>query len=163
MSWLSTLFNGNSSVNKAATGLTSTGSQLTGAGQADTGAASNFFQNILNGGASKVLAPQISSIQKQGQQQLQTLSQFGNRSGGTNAAAQQVGSNTNANINDLIASLTGSSAQSLGSLGTNLLNIGSNDTLGGAQLTLQNKSMFDQLLASIGQGAGSAATKSLFS
>lgn len=159
MSWLSDLFHGDKTATKASDSLLNTGSQATGQGFADTGDASNFFHSILNGDTSKVLAPQISSIQKQGQQKLQTLSQFGNRSGGTNAEAATTGDTTRSSINDMVSSLLGTSASGLASLGSNLLNTGTNATGQGAQISLQNKSMIDQLLNSVGSGAGAALTK----
>jgi hypothetical protein len=153
MSWLSTLFNGNSTVNNASSSLLNTGASTTGAGMADTSAASSFFNSILSGNM-KSLAPQVGAITKQGQQQKQTLSQFGNRSGGTNAQAQSIGDTTTANINSLFQGASTSAANSLGSLGTNLLGIGTNATDAGASLSLQNKSLFSQLLSQFANGAG---------
>jgi uncharacterized protein YejL (UPF0352 family) len=159
MSWLSSLFSGDKGVNNAASSLMGTGAAATAQGMGDIGSASTFWNNILQGNAAKSLAPQIGSIRKQGQQKIQTLSQFGNRGGGTNAAAASVGDTTNANINDLIASLTGSAASNLGNLGSNLLNTGVSATQSGAQLKMQNKSLFSDLLNQAASGAGSALTK----
>lgn len=159
MSWVSDLFHGDKTATNASNSLLNTGATATGEGQTASSDALNFFHSLLNGGASKTLAPQISSIQKQGSQKLQTLSQFGNRSGGTNSEAQTTGDTTRSSINDLIASLTGSAASSEASLGTNLLGIGTSSTGEGAQLSLENKSLVDSLLQSVGAGAGSALTK----
>jgi hypothetical protein len=158
MSWLSSLFSGDKTATNASNSLLNTGAQATGQGFGDVSSASNFFNSILSGNSS-VLAPQIGSIQKQGQQQKQTLSQFGNRGGGTNAEAQTIGDSTKSSINDLITQLTGTAASSLGSLGSSLLNTGTNATSQGAQISLQNKSLIDSLLQSVGAGAGSALTK----
>ena len=125
MSFLSGLFGGsNPTLNNQLGQLGQIAGSATQSGQADTNAASTFFQSLLQGGGTKVLAPQIAGIQKQGQQQLQTLSQFGNRSGGINAAGQQSADQSRASVNDLITSLTGGAASSLGSLGTSLQGIG---------------------------------------
>ena len=125
MSFLSSLFGGsNPTLNQQMGTLGTIAGTATSAGQADISSASNLWNQILAGDTSKILAPQTSAIQKQGQQKLQALSQFGTRSGGTAAEAATTGDTTKANINDLIASLTGSAASSLGSMGQNLLNTG---------------------------------------
>lgn len=162
MSWLSSLFSGDKSVSKAASSLMTTGTQATGQGMADVGAASNFFNQILSGGASRVLAPQISSIEKQQQQQVQSAGQFGTRSGGTAASMQAAGDVTRGQINDLIASMTGTAASNLSSIGTNLLGIGTGASQAGAQLQAQNKSLFSTLLSDVGSGFGKAAGTALF-
>jgi hypothetical protein len=158
MSWLSTLFSGDKTATNASNSLINTGNVATNAGLSDTTSASKFFQGILNGNYSS-LAPAISGIQKQGSQSLQTLSQFGNRSGGTNAKAQTAQDTTRSSINDLIAQLTGTAASNLGSLGSSLLNTGTSATTSGAGISLQNKSLVDQLLNSVGSGVGAGLVK----
>lgn len=158
MSWLSSLFEGDPTATAASKGLINTGATATGAGLADTTDASKFYQGLMSGNTS-VVAPQINAIQKQGSQALQTASQFGNRSGGTNASAQMAQDSTRSSINDLIAQLTGTGASTLASLGSNLLNTGTRSTAQGADISLQNKSIVNQLLQSVGAGVGSAATK----
>lgn len=96
-------------------------------GEGDIGAASGFDQALLSGNQAeeaKLLAPQISNIQKQGQQQIKTAGEFGDRSGGTNAAAQTNIDSQRANVSDMIAKLTGGAASDLGSLGTSTLGLG---------------------------------------
>jgi hypothetical protein len=162
MSWLSTLFTGNSSgLSNAASSLSSTGSTATQSGLADTKQAGDFYSTLLSGNTSaigKLLAPQINNLQKSGQQQVQSLAQFGNRSGGTNAAAANIGNSTRAGVNDMISSLTGSAASGLGSLGSNLLGQGIGATNSSA-------SIYDQILKNqqnsilgkgIGAGVGAA-------
>lgn len=64
------------------------------AGAANLGTASNYFNAILSGDPTKMsqaLAPQISAIQNQTSQGVNTLNQFGSRSGGTAAAVSQEG------------------------------------------------------------------------
>lgn len=101
----------------------------TSVGEGDVSNASQFFNTLLNGNSAeeaKLLAPQISTMQKQGQQKLQTTSEFGNRSGGVNASNQQTGDDTRSNVDDMISKLTGDAANSEASLGENLLNTGLN-------------------------------------
>lgn len=101
----------------------------TSVGEGDVSAASSFDQDLLGGDESKIsklLAPQISTMQKQGQQKLATTSQFGDRSGGVNASNQQTTDTTRANIDDSISRLTGDAAKDIGTLGTSTLGIGLN-------------------------------------
>jgi hypothetical protein len=106
---------------------------------------SNFAQQLLQGGDTQLVAPQVSQIQQQAGQQRATSAQFGTRSGGTAAANQMIDTNTNQQINNLMAALTGTGLQAelaanqaLGNLGlgsqaiattaaTNVANISSRD------------------------------------
>lgn len=122
--------------------LTSFGSGL---GTSDLGAASNFWRTILGGdqqAISKLLAPQISDIQKRGQEQIQTESQFGNRSGGTNAANQQNIDTQRQQVEQMIAGLTGEAAGQVGQLGE----FGINTSLSANQ---QRADMAQELLQNI--------------
>lgn len=134
MSFLSGLFGGsNPTLNSQIGTLGNLGNSSVTSGQQNQNTASSFFNSILSGDADKVLAPQIAGIKGQGQQQKQTLSQFGNRGGGTNATAQMSDDTTRKGINDLIASLTGSAATNLASLGTT--QVGQGLSAYGAQAT----------------------------
>lgn len=128
MSFFGSLFGGqNQTLNAAIPQYGSISSFGVGQGENDINAASGFWSNILSGDPTKigqVLGPQIQAIQGQGQQQKQTLGQFGNRSGGTNATAQTIGDTTRSNVNNLVGNLTGAAANNLGSMGTNLLGQG---------------------------------------
>ncbi len=96
-------------------------------GEEATATANNFWTSILSGDPTKisqVLGPQMSAINKQGQQNKKTLSEFGNRGGGTNAAAQNIDDTTRSSINDLISKLTGGAAGALGASGSSLLAAG---------------------------------------
>ncbi len=99
----------------------------TSVGEGDIGAASGFYNDLLGGNQAKeaqLLAPEISGIQKRGQQQIQTAAQFGNRAGGTNAAAQNNIDTQRASVDDMISKLTGGAASNLASIGSNALNTG---------------------------------------
>lgn len=68
-----------------------TGEAQTKEGAGGLSKAANYFQTLMSGNRaqmSQLLAPQISSIKGQSAQKMATASQFGNRSGGTNAALQ---------------------------------------------------------------------------
>ncbi len=99
----------------------------TSVGEGDVSAASDFDKALLSGNQAKeaaLLAPEISGIQKRGQQQIQTAAQFGNRGGGTNASAQNNIDTQRASVDDMIAKLTGKAASDVGSLGASSLNTG---------------------------------------
>lgn len=147
---------------QTATDLTGIGSGATSAGFSDTSQASDFWSAILSGDMSKissVLGPEFGAIQSQAQQSIDTAGQFGNRSGGTNAAIQNTTNTTRANESNLIGNLTGQAASQLGTLGTNLLNTGLSATEGAfsADTTLhnENQSMWNDIFNSIGQVASS--------
>jgi hypothetical protein len=150
--------------NQTATDLTGIGSGATSAGFSDTSQASDFWSAILSGDMSKissVLGPEFGAIQSQAQQSIDTAGQFGNRSGGTNAAIQNTTNTTRANESNLIGNLTGQAASQLGTLGTNLLNTGLSATEGAfsADTTLhtENQSMWNDIFNSIGQVVSGAA------
>jgi hypothetical protein len=101
----------------------------TSVGEGDISAASGFEEGLLSGNGAeeaKLLAPEISNVQKQGQQQINTAAQFGDRSGGTNASAQNNIDTQRANVNNMVSQLTGGAATTLGNLGTSTLNTGLN-------------------------------------
>ena len=103
------------------------GNFATTAGESDITSANNFWQSILSGDPTKisqVLGPLMSTVNKQGQEQKKTLAEFGNRSGGTNASAQQIGDKTRTTIDSAISSLTGNAASALGTTGSSLLSTG---------------------------------------
>ena len=128
-------------------------------GEGDINQANGFWSSILSGDPTKigqVLGPQIQAIQQQGQQQKQTLSQFGNRSGGTNAKARTIGDTSRSEVNNMISNLTGSAASNLGSLGTSLFGQGTaalGDQVSAAQQQMKNWQ--DSILgSSISMGIG---------
>jgi hypothetical protein len=127
--------------------LNSSSGFATGMGESDLSTASNFMQAIVSGDSakiSKVLAPQISGIQKRAQEQKQTTSQFGNRSGGTNASMQTVDDSAKSDVNKMISDLTGSAVSGLASTGSGLLSAG---MYGEMSLFGEGKMMQDQKAA----------------
>lgn len=165
MGFLGGIFSGSapglSQSENTAGSLTSFG---TGLGTSDVGAASNFWRTILGGdqqAISKLLAPEISTIQGQGQQQIQNESQFGNRSGGTNASNQQNIDTQRQNVERMIAGLTGQAASQVGQLGEFGINTaleGNQQRASDAEQKLQNQkdSLFSTILSS-GIGAAESA------
>jgi hypothetical protein len=132
----------------------------TAVGEGDITNASNFDNALLAGDPAKtaqMLAPQISNITGQGQQQKSTIAQFGNRSGGNNSKAQTIDDSTRGNIDNMVSQLTGNAANNLGSLGTSTLGIGLNanqvqEQESQQKLKNQQDSIFGQGIAS---GVGS--------
>lgn len=141
--------------------LSGIGSFGTSVGEGDINAASGFYNTILGGNQeaiSKLLAPQISTIQKQGQQQLQTQAEFGNRSGGTNAGNQNLMDTERANVSNMVSNLTGQAAGNLGSMGTNLLGLGASASEGAFNeaktMQDQSASKWNDIFKSIGSIGG---------
>ena len=103
-------------------------------GAAGLSSASDYFKALMSGDQAKmsqVLAPQISTIKGQQQQQVNTLSQFGNRSGGTNAQAQNDTEAAGKSIQQLFDMLGPEAAQEVAQisgqqegLGTGVLGLG---------------------------------------
>jgi hypothetical protein len=107
--------------------LAQAGSFATGEGEKDILASDNVWQAIISGDPgqiSKFLGPQMSTINKQGQQTKKTASEFGNRGGGTNAGMQMTDDNTRTSIDSMISKLTGEAVGALGSSGRGLLSTG---------------------------------------
>jgi hypothetical protein len=99
----------------------------TSKGESDINSADSFWKSILSGDPnkiSKVLGPQISGINKRAQQQKKTASEFGNRSGGTNAAEQEAGEGVRSEYDTMVSGLTGEAASALGASGSSLLAAG---------------------------------------
>jgi hypothetical protein len=89
----------------------------------------------------RVLAPQIQQLQQGAQQAKQKLAQFGNRSGGTNAAGQTIDDTTRANIGDMISKLTMQGATQAAGMGSSLLDTSLkslNMQVGFSQAQMQN-------------------------
>src|SRR5271166_2799151 len=130
MSFFSSLFGGS---NAAIDNATANAGQImnfgTNLGEKNLTTGSNFYNDILSGDPTKIgaiLGPELSGIQQQGQQQIQTAGEFGNRSGGTNAAAQTNIDSQRKAVEDMISKLTGSAAGAVTGIGENALGTGLN-------------------------------------
>jgi len=103
------------------------GGALTGQGQSNVNKASDFYSSILSGDASKqsqALAPEISAAKTRNSETQKSNAEMGTRSGGTAATNAASSDKTHSDITNLIGSLTGKSADALGSLGTSELSQG---------------------------------------
>lgn len=136
----------------------------TSTGEGDISAASDFWKSILSGDPnkiSKVLGPEFSALNKQGQEKKKTAAEFGNRSGGTNAGMQMTDDTTRSSADSLLSSLTSSSADKLGSLGSGLLNTGLEGHIAafGQESTLhdENSAKLNDLFSSILKAVQTAA------
>jgi hypothetical protein len=127
--WGSFFGGSNPALNKAINKSGQMSDFATGKGQNLLSGASDWLSGLMSGDTAKtakLLAPQIAGQQKQAQQAKQTASQFGNRSGGTNARAQTIDDTTRGNIGNMIAQLTSSAVQGAGSMGQSLFDTGAN-------------------------------------
>jgi hypothetical protein len=110
------------------TGTTSSiGGSGTATGQANTQAGTNYFSSLLSnqpGVISQAVAPQVSALTGQAQQQRQQTSEFGNRSGGTTASQQATTSQTSGQISNLINSLIPGAASNLENVGVQQQGLG---------------------------------------
>jgi hypothetical protein len=132
----------------------------TAVGEGDISAASGFYNDLLSGNQAKeaqLLAPEIGTIQSEGQQANQTAAQFHNRSGGTNASAQQNMDKQRSSVNDMIAKLTGGAASGLANIGENALSTGlrANEVQSG-ETQQKQKNRQGSLLSGIINGAADA-------
>jgi hypothetical protein len=130
-------------------------STATGEGAVQSGL--GFEEGILSGDQAKqaqLLAPEIQNIQKQGQQQIQTAGEFGNRSGGVNASAQNNIDTQRSQVNNMVSQLTGNAAGAVMNEGNQMLNTGLEANklqAGESQQKLENQQ--DSI---VGQGIGTA-------
>lgn len=154
MSFWGALFGGqNKTLDQTIGNVGSNAGFASNTGKGDISQASNFWSQILSGNQgdiSKLLAPEISGIQKRAQQTKQTASQFGDRSGGTNAGNQMIGDNAKSDVNSMISKLTGSAAEHLGSMGENLLSQGTSAYMDQARLA--QKQMENWMKSILGKG-----------
>jgi hypothetical protein len=144
------LFTGqNENLNKDMSSTGQTGDFASGLGQSSTGKGLKWFSDILSGDQSKIskaLAPEFAAIQGQTQQQKNTTAQFGNRSGGNNAAMQRIGDKARAAQTDLVGRLQGGAASTLTSAGMGLMNTGLTADMENAELSQQQMSNWQNSL-----------------
>jgi hypothetical protein len=109
----------------ASTALTGESAFGQATGEGLIGNSSALINGLLSGNQediSKLLAPQISGVAKNANEKTQTNTQFGNRSGGTNASNQNTMDTARSSVNDMISKLTSGAIDTSLSTGTNLLN-----------------------------------------
>ena len=122
------LFGGkNSNLNNDIGASAQLAGNLTGQGQKYTNQAGDFSSAILSGDATKtmqVLGPQISAAKVSNQQTQKSNTEMGNRSGGTAATNAASADKLHSDTTNLVGSLTGGAASTLGNLGSNLISQG---------------------------------------
>ncbi|HWF67293.1 MAG TPA: hypothetical protein VN670_08310 [Acidobacteriaceae bacterium] len=163
MGFMGALFGGqNQNLNQDINQTGQLSTWATGVGKGAVNSAQALYQALLGGDPSKIaklLAPQISTMAKQGNQKIQTASQFGNRSGGTNAGNQQVTDTTRANVDNMISSLTGQAATNEGNMGNDLLNAGLfSNTINATESQMRMQNWMNSILAG---GITSAVNKGM--
>ena len=139
----------NDNLNNDLSGSKQTGDYASGLGQSSTSKGLKWFSDILSGDQSKIskaLAPEFGLIQGQKQQQKNTTAQFGNRSGGNNAAMQRLDDKARAEQGDLVSRLQGGAAGTLTSAGMGLINTGLNAENLNAQLSQEQMSNWQNSL-----------------
>ena len=128
MSWFSSLLTGQDpNLNKAIGSTGQIAGFATGLGEANLAKASQFNNSILSGDPTqiaRVMAPQIKNATGQAAQERKGLAEFGNRSGGTNAASQGITDSTRGSINNMVNGLLGGTVSNMQSVGSNLLSQG---------------------------------------
>jgi len=144
--------------------LESSAGFATNLGEKDLTASSDFMRGILSGDASKVtslLSPQISAVKTSAQQNTKTMAENGTRGGGTGAATAKANDTAHSDIVNLIASITGTAASSLGSTGSGLLSAGMAGNEAGfnqaGDIHAEKMAQFNDLMSGIGKTAGAIA------
>jgi hypothetical protein len=126
--WFSSLFTGsNDTLAGAIPKYGAISDWSVGKGEKSLDKGLNLYDSILSGDQGKigqVLAPETKAIQDQVGQQKKTTAEFGNRSGGNNAAMQMTGDKARASLNDMVASLLGKAADTSITAGSGLLSQG---------------------------------------
>lgn len=160
MSFLGGMFGGsNPTLNSDIDQMGGLASFLNTTGTSDIATSSNFMKTLLSGNStdvSKLLAPQIASIQNRSKQQKQQLGEFGGRSGGTVASMIKSDDDVHAQVNDMVSNLTGSAVSGLSSLGTNLTSQGAADL--NSQANLSQIRMQNWQNSILGKGLTTAAS-----
>lgn len=128
MGFFSSLFGGaNPTINQNLGTFGQIGGFGTSLGESNLGQSSKFWSSILSGNSAKqaqVLAPEISTQQKQLQQGEKAASEFHNRGGGVNSAVQAGQGEARGNIVNLLGKLQTTAAGNLQSSGSDLLSKG---------------------------------------
>lgn len=164
--FFSSLFGGSSpGLSQAQRNAAGVSTDATALGFADTRAASDYERALLSGDPTaigRVLGPQISAINKRGNEAIQTRSQFQDRSGGTNASNQQSMDEQRANVERMISQLTGGAAGELANIGGTEQGIGlsaNEQAAQDAQMKLQNiaNSVFGKSISDLAQTGLNAA------
>jgi hypothetical protein len=154
--FLSSIFTGsNPGLSNAQKSLGSLAGYSSNVGEQGTNAAMDYNKGILSGDPTKVamtLAPEIKTLGEQGQQNKNTVAQFGNRGGGMNAVMAGLDDATRAKLISLMGGLRQGAAGQLGQLGTTNLQLGQQGNMDAAKLAQQeHENMMNSIF---GKGVG---------
>lgn len=108
------------SLNNIGAQATPAGFSQIGQGTQNLSTSANFWNTLLSGNRGQIaqtLSPEISTLQNQKQQSLDTTQQFGDRSGGTNATLQATQNSATSAIDNLVNTLIPQAATNLGTVG----------------------------------------------
>jgi hypothetical protein len=125
--WGSILGGKNETLDQSIPKLGQTADWATGLGKADVMQGSNFLSSILSGDSSKqmqVLAPEVGAAKTSLNQDTKKSSLFGSRSGGTAASNAAETDQFHGWMTNLFGGLTGHAADTLTSVGGNLVGTG---------------------------------------
>jgi hypothetical protein len=164
LSFWSSLFGGSSPTLTSAIGQAGKTSAFTSnLGQNLTGQAGNYYSSLLSGdpkATAKLLAPQIGTLTKQGQQAKKTMAEFSDRSGGMASKGQTVDDTTRASISDMINTLTGNAAGAAATMGGNLIDTGLKSLGMQVDMSQQQMQNWEQSILGKGITSGIAAGES---
>jgi hypothetical protein len=159
MGFFGGMFGGsNPTLNKNIDQLGSVGSFLTNTGTKDVATSSNFLNTLLSGNSTNVaqlLAPQTEGVRNRAQQQKMQLGMSGTRGGGTTGAMLKADDDVHAQINDMIAKMTGGAVTELGSEGSGLISQGTSAMDEEAKLSQQRMENWRNSI--LGKGLSTAA------
>lgn len=154
LSFWGSLFGGsNPTLNTNMGEFGSIGGFATGTGEKNISTASNFWNSIVGGDATKqaqVLAPEISAAKKSAQQDTKSTTEMGSRSGGTAATNATAKDKVRSDVTDLLGKLTEGSVSGLASSGSDLLKQGQQAF--GTQTELSEQQMEDWSNSILGLG-----------
>lgn len=101
--------------------LNTLGTDLTTSGSSDTGKATKYYSDILSGDPNRVaaaIAPEAATQQKQNEQVLKQIANFGNRGGGTNQVTAGLSEKGRGNLIDMASKARGDAAGNLAGIGS---------------------------------------------
>jgi len=123
-------------LNKSFASLSKAGTNLTSAGESDTGKASRYYSAILSGNPAAVMqaaAPEINAIGKQSDAQKKDIANFGNRTGGTNQTSQAISTTNRGQVADVISGKRDTAAGAEAGIGAGETGAGLEATKGAAE------------------------------
>ena len=162
MAWTDIFTGNNAGLSNAQKSLGSLAGYSSNVGEQGTNAAMGYNQGILSGDPTQVamtLAPEIKTLGEQGQQNKNTVAQFGNRGGGMNAVMAGLDDATRSKLISLMGGLRQGAAGQLGQLGTQNLGLSLQDNSEAAKLAQQqHENMMNGIFGKMAGNAAGAVT-----